>query len=321
MRLDGNTVVNARSPDGFSFNGHWAQPNADASYIFRNGGMYSADVQPIALGDLEGHVLIPCVDPRFIVTVRASGEDKSDLAIFTVADRRRLVTVPGVEHVTAGVISTVQGRLHDEFRVHFLPQMNRIALVPQPSDKVVVRQVDLIDSIRRSGSDYLYVLSSPPTIVGIGDTMRYPIEVVSSGGAPEYKLISGPKDMIVEGTGLVRWTVRNKRLGDKEKIVISVKDAKGQEQFHTWDVIVVSGTPILHKLRRAEVADADPATKGKFRTWSDKSKAFQVEAEFVRSSLGKVTLKTRDGRFLTVQLAQLCDADQLYVRERLGNDK
>ena len=64
---------------------------------------------------------------------------------------------------------------------------------------------------------------------------------------------------------------------------------------------------------RAEVVQ-EPST----RTWTDTSGSFSVEAELVDILDGKVRLKKKDGRDITVPLAKLSEADQQFVKSRSG---
>jgi S1-C subfamily serine protease len=52
-----------------------------------------------------------------------------------------------------------------------------------------------------------------------------------------------------------------------------------------------------------------------FRTWTDKTGKFKLEAQFVSLADGKVLLKRRDGDTLTVPFASLSPADQLFLKD------
>lgn len=316
MRVERNNTVIGKDPDGWSYNGSWAIPNADGSLFLTTGGLYSADLEPVPAGELEKVTRLPCVDSRFTIGVRGVERDKSEVAIYTTCDRRKIYSLPNPEHVAVGIIGTEHGRLHDEMRVHYLPHANRIALVPAGGDRVVVHQLDLVEEIKKRGGDYLHILSNPPSLVGIGDKYRYQIDALSSAGGVNYELVKGPAGVVVESGGLVRWAVPKARLGVKEPMVVAVRDKQGREVFHSWDVILFSQTPILHRLRPSATEEVPAGSD--FRTWSDTSGQFNVDAEFVRMVQGRVTLKTRDGRFLTMRLQQLSEKDQAYVREKVA---
>ena len=60
------------------------------------------------------------------------------------------------------------------------------------------------------------------------------------------------------------------------------------------------------------------ATSQSPRTWSDATGSFKVEATYLRSADGKVTLRRQDGREVTVPLDRLSAEDQQYVRQMLA---
>ncbi len=59
--------------------------------------------------------------------------------------------------------------------------------------------------------------------------------------------------------------------------------------------------------------EAESVEQSSFRTWSDSTGSFEIEAALVDSHDGKVTLLRRDGRTVDVPLKRLCEADQAYV--------
>jgi len=68
----------------------------------------------------------------------------------------------------------------------------------------------------------------------------------------------------------------------------------------------------LRKLKRQQVAKAVDLKK-KLRAWTDRSGQHKIEARLVRIADSKVTLKTDQGREITLPLAKLSDEDQKLV--------
>ncbi len=64
----------------------------------------------------------------------------------------------------------------------------------------------------------------------------------------------------------------------------------------------------------ASDTNADSSDQNAFRTWTDSSGTFHEVAVFVESKDGKVTLKKRDGKTITIRMESLSEADQGYVR-------
>jgi len=64
-----------------------------------------------------------------------------------------------------------------------------------------------------------------------------------------------------------------------------------------------------------EVEDPEPPAPD-FRTWTDTSGEFTVEAEFVRLSMGTVTLRKADGSEISLSMEKLSEDDQAWVRDQ-----
>jgi hypothetical protein len=90
------------------------------------------------------------------------------------------------------------------------------------------------------------------------------------------------------------------------------------------------GTP-AEKLARDELAAIDPdaaalsssSTESSteeagddYRTWSDASGKFKIEAKFVQQKQGFVQLQKRDGKLVSIAIAKLSQADQDFLKEK-----
>jgi hypothetical protein len=248
MHWDGRTATLTATPDTFSFNGRWAQPTADASLILRfSGGMYTSDLQVIA-SSFEGAVLLPTEDRRFFLAVRPQsglkerpgGRKKaaSQATICTTADRRPIVTIENLEPVTTSMIPTFWGHVGGEPRVRYLPTAGVLLTLPETNDRVILRPLDLAQTLKRSGEDYLVVLSAPLTRAPTDSLYTYQLEVLSKAGGVRYALETGPKGMTVSGSGMVRWTIPPRQDGQVVHVVLAVRDASGKELFHAFDIQV-----------------------------------------------------------------------------------
>lgn len=61
------------------------------------------------------------------------------------------------------------------------------------------------------------------------------------------------------------------------------------------------------------------AVRPQYRTWTDNTGQFQVEAEFVSLSMGKVKLRKPDGKELALSKERLSQADLDWLKERAAN--
>jgi hypothetical protein len=243
LRLDGETATVALSPDGHSFNGHWAQPSADGNLIFRHGGgLYTGEMKPIAADWLKGSALLPCEDPRFFLAVRRGTGDHDELLICTSTDQRPVFTLQDLDRMTASMPYTRWGYVEGEPRVHYLPSASILLSLPESNDRVVVRAFNLLDALKKSEADYLFVASLPRTRVRAGTQYAYNLDVQSSAPGVNYTLENGPEGMAVSHTGELRWDVPAEAAGPV-RVVVSVRNRAGKEVFHTFDLTVEPAPP------------------------------------------------------------------------------
>ena len=108
-----------------------------------------------------------------------------------------------------------------------------------------------------------------------------------------------------------------------KKSVKALKAELARAQWHEKDQLQKTIGTIESRIRSgANAAAAEPVPKAaaksaapKPRKWHDVTGTFSVEATFVDSADGKVTLKRANGRVLTVLLEKLSDEDQAYVEK------
>jgi len=93
--------------------------------------------------------------------------------------------------------------------------------------------------------------------------------------------------------------------------MISDKHFRALGLFWMW--LLIAG--LLHAQVEAPGAEQPDL---EFRTWTDVTGQFHTEAALLRFVDGKVHLKKRDGRVITVSPGQLDIADQLYIRRELA---
>jgi hypothetical protein len=240
MRLDGRRSTILASPDDHTFNGHWAQPTADAGLVlrFESGAVYSDDMKVISAEWFRGAVLLPTEDPRFFLAVREGKDRKDDVSVCTSADRQPVYTVTGVEKMTSSSLNSNWGYVGGEPRAHYLPTANVLLTLPESNDRVVVRPLDLMEALDRSSEDYLFVASVPRTRVATGSTYVYRLDARSKAGGVTYKLESGPKGMTVSPAGELRWDVPARQDGKVPRVVVSVRSASGKEALHSFEITV-----------------------------------------------------------------------------------
>jgi hypothetical protein len=114
-----------------------------------------------------------------------------------------------------------------------------IVVLPTSNDQIVLHKFDVDAALDKSGLDYLFVTSQPPRSVKTGAVFGYKIEVKSKKGPVTYKLDSAPKGMEVSKDGMVTWKVPTDLAEGNQEVILTVRDAAGQEVFHTFALRVV----------------------------------------------------------------------------------
>jgi hypothetical protein len=123
-------------------------------------------------------------------------------------------------------------------RILFLPEAKLIITIPARNDKMVLHRFDVEEALEKSGIDYLYVTSQAPLTAKKGDTYSYQLAVKSKKGGLKYKVESGPKGMTISDAGRITWSVPPDPEEKESSVIVSIRDATGQEVFHTFTVSI-----------------------------------------------------------------------------------
>ena len=215
MTVDGNRTSITDSPDIYSSAGWFAQPSRRCqSHLSRRWIHSERRFETGASRRSQGRALVASPDPRFFFAVNNVMYGKtSELRICTAADCRPIYTFPSVEKMMPDLNIASWGQCGGEPCIYYLPQNNILATLPDSNDKVVIRHFDLRKAIEEQGTDYLLVVSKPPTRVDVGSTYAYSLETWSKRGGVKYRLDDGPKGMTVSPAGEVRWQATQRPIG------------------------------------------------------------------------------------------------------------
>lgn len=188
--------------------------------------------------------ILPTYSPGYYVTIGLSplaqrGTLHDDLTLYSAADHRALATIPDID--TTFVRSyprTATDKMTPEKRLHVMPGRGIVVTIPDTDDCVILQHFSLPKLLDDTGIEYLFAESVPPHFLPRGKDLSYQISVRSKRGGVTFELQSGPDGMTVSPTGLVTWR-RPKQFSDKSvSVIISIKDANGQEMFHTFTMTV-----------------------------------------------------------------------------------
>jgi S1-C subfamily serine protease len=254
LTLEGNT---ARSR--YEHNSAGALlPSNDGSLLFTSTGIYSADLKPISAEQFRSTVCIPSYHPSYFLGVRF-GEDNgarkprpgsssrsnaptgpaASVSLYATGDKKLLITLPEFDELSRGDQFGRRGEaLPLEKRIHFIPNANVILTVTDARDELRLRRFVVTDALDKAGIDYLFVASTPPRAAAKGQDYLYEPEIKSKRGGVKLALDSGPEGMTLDKSGNLHWHVPDNIKNDSVGVILSVKDASGQEIYHTFNIAV-----------------------------------------------------------------------------------
>jgi mono/diheme cytochrome c family protein len=235
--------IQSGSDDKIAFSmGLFALPSADGRRLFTPDALINRDGGAVKVAELSNAYPVPAHEPGFFVALHSQGHypgasfDKgptanlpavSQVAVYT-DDGQRLFTVAGIDGLKAGA------GLFWERRVHYYPRAGLLAVLVAP-DRLLLRRVDLVKQLEKTGADYVVVVSRPPA-ARCGSTWSYQLDARAKAGPVKAKLEAGPEGLTVTPEGRVTWRVPE----DYSAPVATVKlsDANGQEVLHQFSAAV-----------------------------------------------------------------------------------
>jgi hypothetical protein len=165
------------------------------------------------------------------------------VSLYSAGNRRlivKLVTLDEVGDPMARIYS--RDRLPADKRIHFLPNYNLMVTLASARDQLVLRHVDAIAELEKLDVDYLFAQSVPPATAIKGRPFSYQFQVAARHKVT-YKVESGPPGMTISDKGLLAWTPPANHADGEESIILSVRDALGQEMFQAFRLKVTE--PLL----------------------------------------------------------------------------
>ena len=217
----------------------YLRPNFDGSLIYTYGGLYSYEGKPLGTQQPAGHP-IPAVQGNYYVVLpredfTSSRPKKAEgVGVYVEGNSRPLLTLSDVV-VEFGSRSS-RTRPQIDKAVWFIPDAHLLVTIPPSRDMLSLRRINIEQALDRSEVDYLFVASRPPRTAKPGSGYQYPLTVKSKRGGARFQIASGPTGMTISPEGQLDWPVPADFARVEETVVVSVKDASGQEIFHTFRI-------------------------------------------------------------------------------------
>ena len=234
-------------------NGHVA-PGPDGRILYTGlGGLFNEDLKPVQVGLASEDYYLPSTDPNYFLGIvdlpdpygrnfpnQPKVEHRPRCKIFLAGTSTPLLDVGELEEMNFKNRANEQSKTGPALdrRIQFNPSAKLLVTIPESADQIFIRRVDVIESLQKSGVDYLFVTSIPPRTAFRRQTYSYPLTVASRRGGVTYSLSDGPTGMAISPEGKLSWDVPADFDGEDPTIVILVKDSSGQETFHTFSLRV-----------------------------------------------------------------------------------
>ena len=235
MMLRGN-VSDSRNGGG---NVGYVVPTSDAGLICTSRGLFTPNMQAVDEERLKNVQFVPAFSSGYLVGVFAevSGNYKKVTpGIYTLADKRLLVTLPVFEEMNTPD-QWARYKLTLDKRFLFVPAANLIVTLADTHNQLFLRRFNVMEALDKAGLDYLFVASAPERSAQRGKRYAYQMVVRSKKGGMQYALDSGPKGMTLSASGRLEWQVPADA-NAQENIIVTVRDASGQEVFHSFQLNV-----------------------------------------------------------------------------------
>jgi hypothetical protein len=232
--LEGNEVKRYVGPEDL---GHIV-PGPDGRVVFTSQGVFTNQLQPLVPKDRSAGFSLPAVQGPFFISLTPKTPDSKggSLSLNLLGNDRPLAKLDNFHNLNFD--GWGRDPLGPHKRFFFIPMAKLLVILPQTNDQLILHRFDVDALLDSSGIDYLLVASQPPTSVQRGAAYSYQLTVKSKKGGVKYRIDSGPDGMRVSDSGLVQWHVPPGGKEAEQPVVITVRDAAGQEAFHTFTIKV-----------------------------------------------------------------------------------
>jgi hypothetical protein len=214
----------------------YLQPDYDGSTILTQDGPLNIELKPIAAERFRDIASFAAYGTGYFAGAKALPHPGKGMSfyVYSSTDKKLLVSALTLEEMA--VEQWVRSGLTLEKRLHFIPAANLLITIPQAKDQLVIRRFNLLEAMDNSGVDYLFVNSMPGRTARRGQLYSYQLDVKSKRGGVQYVLESGPPGMTLSKTGKLEWPVQADYQGKEENVIITVRDASGQEIYHSFKI-------------------------------------------------------------------------------------
>ena len=289
-------------------------PSYDGNFFAFSGKIMDANFKVLSGQSTNLGMTIPSLNGPYFLSYSGEG---AQVRLYRFGEDVQLARLENIKSPfpKRSVQFGVQG--HPSDRVWFLSDIGVITTLDPIKNQLIWQRINVVDEIKKSGVDYLFVLSAPPATGEVGETYRYQTDVQSSSDKVSFKLESAPKGMKVSKSGEITWEIPDT---DKpfHSIALQIRDSSRQKTLHTFVIEIPSVRKSLQsqdpEFASHNAKDVEkPEKEFAMRVWKDASGKHSVRAKFVRLvDQSNLVLLTDAGKKIEMSLSRLAK-DDIYA--------
>ncbi len=214
-------------------------PGPDGRFVYTAKGVYTVQLNDISPRHRELGYCLPSVAGNYFLSLTPADVPGKGggLTVYLVGNDRPVAKLDKLEHGLR-FDNWDRGEFGVERRLFFVPQAKLIVVLPVSMDQLILHRFDPDAALESSGVDYLLVTSQPPASAKRGRTFTYQVGIKSKKGGVTYRLDAAPLGMEVSPTGMIKWEIPAEGKDTETDVILTVRDASGQEVFHTFTLKV-----------------------------------------------------------------------------------
>ena len=119
-------------------------------------------------------------------------------------------------------------------RCSYSGQLGILCTIPLANRSVVIRKLNLWETLKAANTPYLYLTSDAPPVVASGKAFKMALHPVTSSEAQiAWKVLAGPEGLNVDPQGTLSWAIPASAKGKSIPVILRASTDEGQSQL--WD--------------------------------------------------------------------------------------
>jgi hypothetical protein len=186
----------------------------------------------------ESRMIVPTTDSTYVLMYSSGSQNdvKGVSVLLPNGDTLLNIGFSSPERARSNIYNR-NATLSMDRRAHLFVAYQLLVVIPAGDDRLVLRRIALQEALDRV-SDRLLVVSPTALLASHNQPFSHKLRVRSKRGAVTYAVNRGPANMAVAADGTVTLPAPEKYAGKEVSAVIQVRDASGQEVFHSINILV-----------------------------------------------------------------------------------